>query len=243
VKKFFLLMILTQVSFADAITSIHFATEATYPPFEYVDSSGTIKGFDIEIAQALCQAMKASCTFSNQAFNSLIPSLLLGKFDAIISALGITKERQQQVAFTNPYYQPSGSFVASIAKKYTLQDLDGKTIGVQAGTTYEKYLRDTYDDRITIKTYTSIQDAFLDLQSERIDMVLADTPIIQAWVKQDKQFGMIDKPIVNANYFGAGYGIAVRPDNTSLLQGLNKALADIKANGMYDKIEKKYFSD
>src|SRR5690606_17599012 len=92
--------------------TIKFAMEATYPPFEYVDASGNIKGFDVDIANALCQQLKAQCEFSNQPFNSLIPSLQLGKFDAIISALGITTERAKQVSFTNPYYQPSGSFVA-----------------------------------------------------------------------------------------------------------------------------------
>lgn len=238
------LVLTSTVYAADAIKTINFATEATYPPFEFIDASGKIKGFDIDLANALCQQIKAQCTFSNQAFNSLIPSLNLGKFDAIVSALGITVEREKQVSFTNSYYQPSGSFVAATSKHYTLNAIVGKTIGVQTGSTFEKYLQDKYKGQVTIKSYASIQETFLDLVSGRIDLVLADTPIAYAWLKQDKnnqQYSLVDKPIIDPQYFGTGYGIAVRKDNTQLLNALNQALITIKANGTYDKIVKKYF--
>jgi arginine transport system substrate-binding protein len=227
-----------------APTVVKFAMEATYPPFEYVDGSGQIKGFDVDIANALCQEMKVQCQFSNQPFNSLIPSLQLGKFDALISALGITAEREKQVAFTDSYYQPSGSFVAPLAKNYKLSDVTGKTVGVQTGSTFETYLKKKYGNKVTIKTYASIQETFLDLNTGRIDIVLADTPIAQAWLKQDgnnKNYGIVEAPIIDAEYFGTGYGIAVRKDNTTLLNSLNKALAAIKANGTYAKLTKEYF--
>jgi len=223
---------------------INFATEATYPPFEYVDEGGNIKGFDIDLANALCQQIKAQCTFTSQSFNSLITSLKLGKFDAIISALGITPERQEQVSFTNSYYQPSGSFIAQTSDHYTLASLPGKTIGVQTGTTFEKYLQDKYSGKITVKNYGSIQDAFLDLDSGRVDAVLADTPIAQTWLQQgDKatRFSIVDKPINDDAYFGSGFGIAVRKDDATLLTALNQALAVIKANGVYANLMQKYF--
>ncbi|MBV9576481.1 MAG: transporter substrate-binding domain-containing protein [Gammaproteobacteria bacterium] len=230
---------------AAPVKTLKFAMEATYAPFEYIDESGSVSGYDVDIAKAICHELQADCVFSNQTFSGLIPSLQTGKYDALISALGITTERQKQVAFTHSYYEPSGSFVAAIVKHYTLSALLGKTIGVQIGSTYEKYLQATYGNKITIKTYASIQDAFLDLSADRINVVLADTPIVQAWLKQTenaKQYALITKPIVNPNYFGAGYGIAVRKDNIALLQDLNNALAKIKANGVYANITKKYFN-
>lgn len=239
------LMIGTSI-FAASPTVIKFAMEATYPPFEYVDGSGQIKGFDVDLANALCKQMNAQCTFSNQPFNSLIPSLQLGKFDALASGLGITAERQKQVAFTDSYYQPTGSFVAQTDKHYKLTDMTGKTIGAQIGSTFETYLQKKYGSNVTIKTYASIQEAFLDLNSGRVDAVLADTPIAQAWLKQDgnsKDYAIVEKPVVDAEYFGTGYGIAVRKDNTALLNALNKALAAIKANGTYAKITKEYFGE
>ena len=234
------------VVIANPVKTIRFATEATYPPFEYIDESGQIKGFDIDIANALCQQMKVQCTFSNQSFNSLIPSLKLGKFDGIIAALGVTPEREKQVSFTSSYYEPSASFVAPLDKHYTMASLVGKKIGVQQGSTFEKYLNDHYRSKVTVKTYASIQDAFLDLVSGRVDIVLADTPIAKAWLKQDKnsnKYSIIDKPIVDHAYFGTGYGIAVRKNDTELLNALQKALAEIKANGKYNEIVKKYFGD
>lgn len=239
-----LMILMSSIVNAEPIKTIRFATEATYPPFEFVDETGKIKGFDIDIANALCQEIKAECTFTTQPFNSLIPSLKIGKFDALISALGVTPERQQQVAFTHAYYEPSGSFVAPIAKHYTLAELPGKVIGVQQSSTFEKYLRETYNQKIKIKTYASIQEAFLDLMSGRVDVVLADTPIAQSWLqKNSTEYAIVEKPFTNKTYFGAGYGIAVKKDAVDLLNALNAALDKIKANGTYNKITDQYFGN
>lgn len=233
-------------SATNPITTIRFATEATYPPFEYVDDSGHITGFDIDIAKALCAAIKAQCTFTSQSFASLIPSLQLRKYDAIIGGLGITPERLQQVDFTQSYYQPSASFIAATSKHYSLKEIKGKIIGVQAGSTFETYLQDKYKNVVTVKTYASIQDAFLDLIAGRVDIVIADTPIALQWLNQGdnkKSYSIVDKPVTDDQYFGTGYGIAVRKNNTQLLNALNQALDTIKSNGTYANIEKKYSLD
>jgi arginine transport system substrate-binding protein len=226
------LLLCGQLAFA---APIRFAMEATYPPFEYIDANGEIMGFDVDIAKALCLEMKVECTFSNQSFASLIPSLQLGKYDAVISALAVTPERLQQVNFTHSYYEPSAAFVGVDS---------GNVIGVQQGSVFEKYLEDKYNTTIVVKAYGSIQDAFLDLDAGRVDRVIADTPIANEWLMQsDKKFHMVGKPIVDNQYFGSGYGIAVSKNNPDLLQALNKALANIKANGVYASIVKKYFGE
>jgi arginine transport system substrate-binding protein len=244
---FFLFCVLmVGLSYAQSpIKQIRFATEATYPPFEYVDGGNQIKGFDIDLANAICQQLKVECSFAHQSFYSLIQSLKIGKFDAVISALGITKEREKQVDFTGPYYQPSATFVAAINKHYQLKDLPGKTIAVQTGSTFEKYIQEKYGDRVVIKNYTSIQDAFLDLKASRVDLVIADKEIAKAWLNVDsntKNFIIVEKPIIDEKYFGSGYGIAVSKNNTALLKQLNDALMALKANGEYEKIAGRYFS-
>jgi len=239
-------LMVCQTTFAIPEKTIRFATEATYPPFEFITEAGQIQGFDIDIANAICKKMQAQCVFSNQAFSSLIPSLKMGKFDALISALGITAERQKQVAFTDAYYQPSASFVAATSKHYKISDIAGKTIATQQGSTFETYLKEKYGSKVTMKTYASIQDAFLDLTSGRVDAVIADTPIAYDWLKQQdhsKNYHIVGEPIIDPIYFGSGYGIAVRKDDTELLNAFNKALADIKADGTYSKIEKHYFGN
>lgn len=233
----------------DAIVAAHppltirFATEATYPPFEYVDEYGTLKGFDIDLAKALCAQLNAECTFSSAAFNGLITSLNLHKYDAIIAAMSVTPERAKQVSFTQSYYEPSGSFVAASSKHYTLQTLQGKTIGVQAGTTFENYLHHKYASNMRVKTYNSIQDAFLDLVSGRIDAVLADTPIAQTWLNKNSvgTFGIVGHPIVDHQYFGSGFAIAVRQQDKTLLPSLNSALKVIRENGTYKSLYDQYF--
>lgn len=236
-----LFVFIAMIHAANAKT-LRFATEATYPPFEYTDASGKIKGFDIDVAKALCKQMNAQCTFSSQSFNSLIPSLVLGKYDALIASLGVTPERLQRVDFTNAYYEPSASFVDSLDKHYSVNNLEGRIVGVQQGSTFESYLHDKYGDKITIKTYASVQDAFSDLTAGRVDVVIADTPIAMEWLKNNsKQYGIIDKPIVDHQYFGTGFGIAVSKKNPELLKALNKAISEIKANGIYNSIYDRYF--
>src|SRR5690606_10339197 len=117
--------------------TIKFASEATYPPFESVNATGELQGFDIDIAKAICEQMSLKCSFSNQPWESLIPGLNLGKFDAIISAMDITEERKKRVDFSNPYFSPTGSFVGRKSANFELtpENLKGKTIGVQKSTT------------------------------------------------------------------------------------------------------------
>ncbi len=239
-----LLMLFSGLSFAKPLT-ISFATEATYPPFEYIDATGQIKGFDIDIAKAVCRAINATCTFSNQPFASLIPSLKIGKYDALISGLGITKIRQTQVNFSEPYYTPTSVFVAPVSAKLQLSKaaMQGKTVGMQGGTTLINYMTKTYGSAVSSKTYPSQQDAFLDLQSGRVDAVFGDTPLMLEWVKKHGkgQYAVVGKPISDPTIFGAGFGIAVRKGNDSLLQQINAGLAAIKKNGSYEKIYDNYF--
>ena len=236
---------LSLTGFAGSQKPLQFATEATYPPFEYIDQSGKIKGFDIDIAKALCTQMQRQCEFHNAPWDSLIPSLKLGKYDALIGAMAITAERKQQVAFTNPYYMDTVSFVAPMSEKLqvTPAGMKGKTIGVQGGTVLQQYLQSTYGSAVSVKTYASQEQALMDLQAGRVDAVLGDTPLVKTWLKQQKgsTYGVAGKPITDKKYFGQGFGIAVNKDNTQLVQQLNTALAAIKKNGQYQKIVTQYF--
>lgn len=243
---FTMLLVASIVAFAQTKT-LSFATEATYPPFEYMNSAGQMQGFDVDILKALCQQMQVQCTFSNQAWDSLIPGLQLGKYDAIFGAMNITAEREKQVNFTHPYYANSASIIAN--KKARLMDLSprtmkGQIVGVQAGTTFGQYLQAKYGNHIKVNTYASEEAAFLDLTSGRTNAVMGDTPLIMQWLKKGDHaadYMIVGHPINDKKYFGQGYGIAVKKGNKQLLQQLNKALAAIKANGTYDKILQKYY--
>lgn len=250
ILKTSLFLLITLVSHPISATlpqTLRFGTEATYPPFESVDSTGKIQGFDIDMANALCKQMKVKCTFSNVPWDSLIPSLKLGKFDALMGGMNITEARKKQVDFTDPYYSSTANFVG-LSKKaidVTPAGLKNKTIGVQGGTTLQNFLQEVYP-AAKIKTYASQQDAFLDLLSARVDVVLGDTPMVRSWLKTNNKsntYQVIGEPINNAKYFGAGYAIAVNKGNAELLKAFNEALEQLKVSGDYKKIVQQHFVD
>ncbi|NDJ58317.1 arginine ABC transporter substrate-binding protein [Enterobacteriaceae bacterium 4M9] len=242
-KKYLLAAALAAVAFnASAAEKIRFASSATYPPFESLDANNQIVGFDMDLAKALCKQMQAECTFTNQAFDSLIPALKFRKYDAVISGMDITPERSKQVTFTNPYYANSALVVAKKGAYTSFDQLKGKRIGMENGTTHQKYLQEKHPEVKTV-AYDSYQTAIIDLKSGRLDGVFGDTAVVNEWLKTNPQLGPATEKVTDPQYFGTGLGIAVRPDNKALLEKLNNALAAIKADGTYQKISDQWFPE
>ncbi|MEJ4043324.1 arginine ABC transporter substrate-binding protein [Erwinia sp. SLM-02] len=240
-KKVVLAALLASISLgASAAQTIRFATEASYPPFEFVDADNKIQGFDVDLANALCREIGAECTFSNQAFDSLIPSLKFRRFDAVMAGMDITPEREKQVLFTNAYYDNSALFVVQKGKVASIDALKGKRVGVQNGTTHQKYLSEKQAD-INLVPYDSYQNAILDLKNGRIDAVFGDTAVVNEWLKQNPNLAALGEKVTDKSYFGTGLGIAVRQGNTDLQGKFNAALDKVKADGTYKTIYSKWF--
>ena len=213
--------------------------EVTYPPFESYDSNNNIVGIDPEFAALIAEQLKAKPQLIDTKFTSLI--LGIGKkYDAVISGMDITPERSKQVAFTQPYYANSALVIAKKDTYKTFADLKGKRIGMENGTTHQKYLQDKHPEVKTV-AYDSYQNAIIDLKNGRIDGVFGDTAVVNEWLKTNPQLGVATDKVTDPQYFGTGLGIAVRPDNKALLEKLNSALAAIKADGTYQKISDQWF--
>ncbi|WP_299015448.1 lysine/arginine/ornithine ABC transporter substrate-binding protein [uncultured Photobacterium sp.] len=225
---------------AAAQDEIKFAMEATYAPFEYMDQNNQIQGFDVDLANALCEEINAKCTFHNHPFDSLIPALKFRRYDAVISGVDITDQRKEQVNFTDAYYDNAAAFVAISGKVASQDKLKGKRIGVQNGSTHQSYLIDQMPG-VTTVAYVSAQEAFLDMQNGRIDSVFGDTAVVAEWFKKNDKLTYVGKQVTNAQYFGYGFGIAVNKNNQELVNKLNAALKTVKANGEYQAIFNKYF--
>lgn len=225
---------------AAAAEKIRFATEASYPPFEFVGDNNQIQGFDIDLANALCKELQAECTFANQSFDSLVPGLKFRRFDAVIAAMDVTPERQQQVAFTNTYYDNSAQFIALKGKVADIDALKGLRVGMQNGSTHQKYLLDKHSEMKPV-AYDSYQNAILDLKSGRINAVFGDTAVVAEWLKKNDDLTTVGDKVNDDTYFGTGFAIAVNLKNTSLRDKLNGALEKIKQNGTYQAIYNKWF--
>lgn len=213
-------------------------TEGAYPPFNNLTSDGKLEGFDIDIAKALCEEMKAECEFVTQDWDGIIPALQAGKFDAIVASMSITEERQKQVDFTNPYYTNSLVFVAPKDATFDAASTADKTIGVQEGTIAAIFTEKTYPDA-EMKAYPSQLEAYADLSNGRVDAVLADFGVQYGWINSaDGACCEFKGEAVSKDDV---IGIAIRKGDTALREKFNAAIAAIRTNGKYAEINKKYF--
>lgn len=230
---------------ASAQETLRFATEAAYPPFNMLTSDGTIAGFDIEIGLAACEKMGRKCEFVQQDWDGIIAGLQTRRYDAIVSSMGITEERKKQILFTEPYYRPSAAFVGreNLKTDFTVPDLGGASVGAVPGI-YECYVKKAFPKaRLTV--YPNSDALYLDLTSGRIDLAFNGTVAIDnSFLKSadGKGFALQGKPVRDPECLGDGAGIALRKEQTELKAALDKAIAELRADGTYQKINDKYFS-
>lgn len=248
-KKFSLFITILILSFNVAAKdwkNIRIGVEGAYPPFSQTEADGSITGFDIDIANALCAQMNAKCTLVKQDWDGIIPALMARKFDAIIATMDITEERKKKVAFTDKYQHIPARFVALKGTDYQATDafMKGKNIGVQRATSMDLYISDNYPSA-NIKRYGSADEAYLDLKASRLDYVMADSAAITGGLLEKEggdKFEFVGPQLSDSKWFGEGAGIAIRKRDTDLAAQFNAALKEIRANGVYKKIQDKYFS-
>lgn len=229
---------------ADDQTKLRIATEGTYPPFSYLEN-GELTGFDVDIAKALCEKMKAQCTVVSQEWDGMIPGLMSGKFDAIVASMNVTEERKKKIDFSDKYYATPARFITvkdSGITDVTPAGLDGKTVGVQVSTTQANYLEAKYPKAI-VKQYKTVDDATMDLANGRLDTVFSDSAILYTWMK-GKDGGccaFVGQDIKDESVFGIGKGVGIRKEDQALKAKFNDAIKAILADGTYQKINAKYF--
>lgn len=231
---------------AAPFTTISFAVDGGYPPFDVLSPSGEITGFDIDIANALCHQLQAKCVFVKQPFESMIAALNAHKFDAIIASLNITDERRKEVDFTDRYYRSAAQLIARKGSPLLpdAASLKGKIVGVQTGSTHEAYARSYWAAHgVKVVSYANQDNVYLDLLSGRIDASLQDN--VQAAISfldtpRGQKFAFAG-PVIHDSNISSDIGIAVNKDNPALRDALNQAIAAIRADGIYAEIDKKYF--
>ncbi|MGP9546420.1 ABC transporter substrate-binding protein [Psychrobacter sp. AOP7-D1-21] len=231
----------TETTAASTDEVLRIGTEGAYAPFNYTNADGTLGGFDVEIANALCADMQVTCEVVAQDWDGIIPGLKAGKYDAIVAAMSVTPERAEQVSFTDPYFSNTLVFLAEKNSSFDPRnnsDIDSHSIAAQRSTISSQWLEDTYP-KADMKLYDTLSNAFLDLGSNRVDAMISDKLPAIEWLSSSagsKYALKGDEIDINDNF-----AIAVRPGDP-LQAKINQSLANLKANGTYDKINQKYFA-
>ncbi|PSW13888.1 ABC transporter substrate-binding protein [Photobacterium sanctipauli] len=227
--------------------TVRFGIEGAYPPFSWTEPSGELKGFDVDMANALCEEMQVKCQVVAQDWDGIIPSLLARKYDAIIAAMSITEERKKRVDFTGKYALIPNKFVAKKGTdiEFTKEGLKGVKVGVQRATTHDKYLTDNYPGSVEIVRYGSFDDAYLDLKAGRIATVLGDASALEEGLLNKEGgdgYEFIGPSLTDPKWFGDGFGIAVRKQDKDLTKQLDEAILSLREKGIYQEIASKYFA-
>ena len=261
------LILVTQVIAGDW-DKIKIATEGDYPPWNFVDASGNLVGFEPELAKELCSRMNAACEIIPQKWRGIIKGLNAGKYDAIMAAMSITADRKKLVTFSRNYAGTPNVFVVrkdhplanfrSDLKQLTVDDISpaeqaaldaifkafkGKIIGVQVATTHSKFADQYMGDHAEIRIYDFQHTIDLDLYQGRLDAVIGDfaywLPLIKS--EQGKDYKIVG-PHMTGGPFGGGVGVAVRKKDQDLADMFSRVIEAAIKDGTIKKMAVKWFN-
>ncbi|ABO49309.1 amino acid ABC transporter substrate-binding protein, PAAT family [Desulforamulus reducens MI-1] len=216
------------------------AADATFAPFEFTDSSGKYVGFDLDLIAAIAEEMGYELEFQSIAFDGIIPALQSSQIDCAATAMTITPERSKAVNFSDPYYK-AGQIVVVKTENNDIKgvnDLKGKTIAVQSGTTGAMEAEKATDKKKVIY-FTGADQALQELKNGAANAVIIDYPVAAYFIQQ----GNKDVKLVGDIMSAEEYGIAVPKDKEQILADVNAGLKKIKENGKYAEIYKKWFGE
>jgi arginine/ornithine transport system substrate-binding protein len=221
-------------------------TEAAHPPYAYWSAKGEMVGFEIELMNAVCARLKRSCLFKHREFDRLIPSLLGRKGDAIVSSFEITDEHREKFTLSEPYFRMPALFVArkeAMPKALTPEALADLSIGVLRDSPFETLAEERFPNS-QLSTYATQIEANLDLAAERVDLVLGDEMSLREWLRTAPEAGgcvaagRVDDPGFIAS---EGFAVVMRKGEEDLKTKIDAALKDLRADGSYAAIARKYF--
>jgi ABC-type amino acid transport substrate-binding protein len=206
-----------------------------YPPFEQ-GKSGEYTGFDIELMEAIGEKIGRTPEFTDTSFETIFRDVAQGKFEAVISAATITEEREKAVDFSNPYYlSEQAVLVKEGSDVESLEDLEGKTVAVQQGTTGQELAKEKLGGS-EIRPYPEGPDAVNALKAGTVEGVIIDAPVAQNAVEKSGGVEIAEKVPTEEEY-----GIAVAQGETELLEEINKGLEEVLDDGTYKTIYEKWF--
>lgn len=215
------------------------ATDATWPPMEFLNADKEIVGYDIDLMRAIAEAAGFEVEFENTAWDGIFAGLASNLYDAVISSVTITEDRQKNMDFSDWYINAGQVLIVaqSLSGVENLGDMDGMTVGAQIGTTGAFAIDDAAG--VELATFDELGLAIAALANGQIDGVVADTPIAADYVLQNDEY-KDSLMIVGEPFTDEYYGIAVNKGNTELLDLINEGLAAVLASDIPTQLEDKW---
>lgn len=229
------------------LTVIRFLTETDYPPFNFTGPDGNPAGFNVDLARALCDEIKVTCTVQMRKFETLLDALGSNRGDAIIASIAVTPQSRAKLDFTDPYYRTPGRFVArkdAVLPEMRPEYLEGKKVGAIAGSAHEAYLKAMFTDA-ELHSYPNDEALRTALKRGEISYIFGDAIALSFWINgtdSEDCCAFSGGPFLESRYFGEGVGIGVRKGNDLLRQALNWALFRVWEKGRYTDLWLHYFS-
>jgi len=228
------------------LTLVRFLTETDYPPFNYAGSDGNPTGFNIDLARAICEELKISCTIQMRRFDTLVPALSENRGDALIASISVTPETRKILDFSDPYYRVPARFVVrrdAVAADLRPELLEGKKVAVVAGSAHEAYLKALFTE-VELRTYATPEAAREALRRNEVDMHFGDAISLAFWINGTDSANCCafsGGPFFDSHFFGEGVGVAVRRGNDTLRAAVNWALFRLWEKGRFTDLWLRYF--
>ena len=231
---------------ATAPGRVRIGTLANYPPFEYSSSSGAPKGMEIELGNKYCAVAHLKCSWVTLPFTQLIPALLDHRVDAVLAQLSVTASRAAKVNFTAPV--TFNGVVVLGPKNSSITDdpqtMRGRTIGVGTDSIEAAWAASHLAGIATIKSYDDGAQEMQDLRDHKLDAAIVDQPAAYDFLREGGKFdfAFLGKPLADPMLLGAGNtAIAVRKDDSTLLDAFNAAITTVRQDGTFEKVSAMYF--
>ncbi len=233
---------------AESVARIRILTTIDFPPFNYVDSSGRLAGFNIDLAEAICDALNAvdRCSIQALPWDELETALLNGEGDAIMAGLAPTREKRGKLLFSRSYMRFPARFVMSDGQQLpsiSASGISGKRIGVVAGSAHEAMLRDYFPEARPV-TYSRSEWIYADMKAGKLDGIFGDGMQLSFWMGSPASAdccAFSGGPYISDKYLGEGLTIVAAGDNDELINAFNFALRELQSKGVYSELYLRYF--
>lgn len=217
-------------AFAD---TIRLGTEGAYPPYNFVDDSGEIAGFERELGDKLCELAQLECSWVKNDWDSIIPNLVSGNYDVIIAGMSITDEREQVIDFTQDYFPPDPSLYMALAG--TKDDAVKGVVAAQVSTLQSSYVAES---GATLVEFATPDETIAAVKNGEADAVLADAAFLQKYVDESNgELIFLDTTVS----LGKGVGLGLRESDKELTAKLNSAIDTMKKDGSLNVLIAKWF--